>query len=169
MENKVWIVNHPESGTWEMEWSDETDFEKLDNVIGAQGFVFDNSRRFCIIKLSCKDKWLIVGGKPEEGDETFEDTLIREVEEEADLEICDIQKVGYVIAYKKESPEKKNYSLRYVARIKKVNKQTIDPAYDEIPERKFIFPEEFDKYCGWGENGDFQLGKALKVRGYKNV
>lgn len=169
---KIWSISHPEFGDWEMEWSDKTDFEKLDNVIGAQGFVFNDKGKFCIIKLSCKKHWLITGGKPEKFDKSFEDTLIREVDEEADLEIKDIKRVGYVISYKKDSPEKKEYSLRYVARVKKIKPQTIDPAYNEIPQRKFIFPEEFDKYCGWGENGEFQIKKALskiKLRMKKSI
>jgi len=163
MNKKIWTVSHPEWGTWQMEWSDDKNFEKLKAVIGAQGFIFDDSGRFCIIKLSSKEKWLITGGKPEEKDKTFEDTLIREVDEEADLEIKDIQRVGYIISYKKDNPKKKNYSLRYVARVSKIKLQTIDPAYDEIPQRKFIFPKDFNKYCGWGENGEFQLRKALKI------
>jgi len=167
MKNKTWTVNHPEWGTWEMEWSDNTDFEKLKNVIGVQGFVFDDSGRFCIIKLSCKERWLITGGKPEKEDKTFEDTLIREVDEEADLNIKDLKRVGYIASYKKDNPEKKEYSLRYIAKVDKIKPQTPDPAYDEVTERKFIFPEEFEKYCGWGENGEFQLKKVLKARSEK--
>ncbi len=161
MDKQTWTVSHPEWGVWEMEWSDDTNFEKLENVIGAQGFIFDELGRFCIIKLSCKGNWLITGGKPEKEDKTFEDTLIREIDEEADLEIKDIRRVGFIVSYKKDNPEKKEYSLRYVARVNKIKPQTPDPAYDEVPKRKFIFPKEFNKYCGWGDNGEFQLKKVL--------
>ena len=65
IDKESWTVDHPEWGNWEMEWSDDIEFEKLENVIGAQGFVFDDSGKFCVIKLSCKEKWLITGGKPE--------------------------------------------------------------------------------------------------------
>lgn len=159
---KSWSISHPKWGDWEMEWSDDVNFENLPKVIGAQGFIFNDEGKFCIIKLSCKEEWSITGGKPEKEDKTFEDTLIREVDEEADLDIKDIKRVGSVASYKKDNPEKKEYSLRYVARVKKIKPQTKDPAYNEIPERKFIFPEEFNKYCGWGENGDFQVRKALE-------
>lgn len=145
-----------------MEWSDDTNFERLPKVIGAQGFIFNDEGKFCIIKLSCKEEWSITDGKPEKEDKTFEDTLIREVNEEADLDIKDIKRVGFVVAYKKDNPSKKEYSLRYVAKVKKIKPQTKDPAYDEIPKRKFIFPREFNKFCRWGENGDFQVRKALE-------
>ncbi|MBS3081676.1 NUDIX hydrolase [Candidatus Pacearchaeota archaeon] len=167
MIKKSWSINHPEFGYWEMEWSDDTNFEKLDRVIGVQGFVFDDNGKFCIIKLSKKERWLITGGKPEKEDKTFEDTLIREVDEEADLDIKDIKRIGYIVSYRKESPEEKEYSLRYVAKVSKIKPQTEDPAYNEIPERKFIFPKEFDKFCGWGENGVFQINKALEKLNYK--
>ena len=165
---KIWHLSNPEWGDFEMEWSDDINFEKLrydksGKVIGAQGFVFNDEEKFCVIKLSSKKTWLITGGKPEKTDKTFEDTLIREVDEEADLDIKDIKRVGCIIAWKKGHPEEKEYSLRYVARVKKIKPQTIDPAYNEIPQRKFISPEEFDKYCGWGDNGEFQIKKVLKV------
>ena len=53
---KIWSISHPEFGDWELEWSDKTNFEELDNVIGVQGFVFNNEGKFCIIKLSCKEQ-----------------------------------------------------------------------------------------------------------------
>jgi 8-oxo-dGTP pyrophosphatase MutT (NUDIX family) len=161
----IWTLTHPEWGSWQMEWSDNTNFEELpkEKVIGAQGFVFDDSGKFCIIKLTCKPNWQITGGKPEKQDKTFEDTLIREVNEEADLDIKDVTRVGYIISYKKENPAKKEYSLRYVARVAKIKAQTPDPAYNEIPERRFILPKDFNKYCGWGENGEFQMKKIIKA------
>jgi hypothetical protein len=54
-----------------------------------------------------------------------------------------------------------------VARVKKIKPQTPDPAYGEIPERKFVRPEDFNKYCNWGESADFQIKKAMeKLREY---
>jgi 8-oxo-dGTP pyrophosphatase MutT (NUDIX family) len=160
---KPWILASPKGELFDVEWSDDTNFEDLKNIMGVVGFVFDDSGKFCIVKWKRKKKWLVTGGGTEKEDKTPEDTLIREVEEEADLEIKNIQRVGYMILSKKDKPEEKFYSLRYVARLSKINPQTIDPAYNEITQRKFIFPEEFEKYCGWGENGEFQLKKVLDV------
>jgi 8-oxo-dGTP pyrophosphatase MutT (NUDIX family) len=159
-EKKIWKVYHHDWGTFEMEWSEDTDFEKLQNVIGAQGFIFDNSGKLCITKLSVKKEWMILGGKPEKTDRSFEETLIREADEEADVDITDIKRLGYTVSYMK-NPDRREISLRYVARIKKIKPQTIDPAYNEMPQRKFIFPEEFNQHCLWGEFGDFQLKKAI--------
>ena len=162
--NKVWTVSNPVWGEWQMEWSDDTNFEKLDKVIGVQGFIFNSEGKLCVIKLSSRKEWMITGGKPEKYDKSFEDTLVREVDEEADLEITNIKRVGHVISYKKDNPKNKEYSLRYTADIKLIKPQTVDPAYNEIPQRKFIDPKEFNDYCNWGELGELQIKKVLKIR-----
>ncbi|NTV24432.1 MAG: NUDIX domain-containing protein [Nanoarchaeota archaeon] len=41
------------------------------------------------------DKWLIVGGGVNLGDETAEEALKREIREEADIEVIDIEPVGF--------------------------------------------------------------------------
>jgi len=48
-----------------------------------------------------------------------------------------------------------------VAKITKVNNQTIDPAYNQILKRKFIKPEEFLNYCPWGKIGEAIINKAI--------
>lgn len=146
-----------------VEWSDETNFEDLKNVGGVAGFIFDEKGRFCIVKTKSKKAWTLPGGGPEKEDNNFEDTLIREVIEEADLEIKNIKRLGYLKGKLKKEKDWTNYQLRYVAEVKKINSQTMDPAENAITERKFIATKDFNKYCGWGKNGDFQLNKALKL------
>jgi 8-oxo-dGTP pyrophosphatase MutT (NUDIX family) len=146
-----------------VEWSDETNFEDLKNVGGVAGFIFDDHGRFCIVKTKGKEAWNLPGGGPEKEDKSFENTLIREVIEEADLEIKNIKRLGYLKSKLKEKKDWKNYQLRYIAEVKNINPQTIDPAENAITKRKFIVPNDFNEYCGWGKNGEFQLNKALKM------
>jgi len=54
------------------------------------------------------------------------------------------------------------YQLRYVYRIKKINKQTIDPAKNIINERKFVKPEEFFNYVKI-ENYRLIMDEAVKL------
>jgi len=148
-----------------MEWSDKTNFESLDNVTQVYGFLFDGVGKLCIVDCN-KGYWCLPGGSPEDFDKSFEDALIREVDEEADLAIKNIKRVGYF----KISPISKNcerdyvhYILRFVAEVDSVKKQTIDPAENAVPLRKFIEPKDFLKFVDWKDNGEFQLKKALKV------
>lgn len=147
-----------------MEWFDNTDFENLENVVQAYGFIFDKEGKLCIVDCN-KGYWCLPGGTLENYDKSFEDTLIREVDEEADLDIKNIKRVGYF----KVTPisdncerEKIHYLLRYVAEVDKIKNQTIDPANGKISLRKFIRPEEFSTFIDW-ENGVLQLKKAIDV------
>ena len=89
--------------------------------------------------------------------------MIRETEEEADIELKNIKRLGYWKSVLRSKPKEITYQGRFVAQIKKTKKQTIDPAYNVIPERIFINPEQFEEYTNWGDNGEFQLKKALEA------
>jgi len=146
---------------YDAEWSDDTNFEDI-KLMGVGGFIFDKKGRLCLIKVQDERGWTLPGGGPEPEDNSPEDTLIREVEEEADMEIKNIQRIGYWKVRPRNNPKEISYTGRFIAKIKKIKKQTIDPAYGVIPERIFIDPKDLNKYTGWGENAEFQLEKALK-------
>ena len=150
-------------GTFVVAWFDSTDFSKLKPVTQVYGICFDDKGKILIINMG-KD-WLLPGGRPEKG-ESFEETLKREVNEEADVEIRDINPLGYQKVWIKKR-DKIIYQLRYFARISKIKKQTIDPARKEILERKFINPEDFLKYCPWGKIGKEII--RLAVKEYKRL
>jgi len=146
-----------------MEWLDNTDFESLENVIQVYGFIFDENKRICVVDCS-KGYWSLPGGGPEDYDKDFEDTLKREVDEEADLNIKNIRRVGCfrVTPLGDNCSRDVHYILRYVAEVDKIKKQSIDPCNGKINERKFIEMDEFGDYIDW-ESGKFQLMKALKI------
>lgn len=115
---------------------------------------FDKNGKILIIKDSKNDYWSLPGGTPEIG-ETVEETLIREVNEEASCEVEPLELLG---AIKVSFPNNDNksegevfYQLRYVAKIIKINKQTIDPAKGRKLERVFVEPEEFLNYVTWSK------------------
>lgn len=146
---------------YDCEWFDDIDFEKLPKVHGVHAFIFNKKGEICIAKWKKNEFWGDIGGTFEKRDKTFENTLIREADEEADLDIKEIQRVGYYSTTKRGTKDKK-YSVMMIAKVKKIKPQTMDPAEGEIPKRKFIKPKDFNKYCNWGENGEFQIKKALE-------
>lgn len=145
------------------EWFDKTDFSKFkkDEVFQVHGFIFDDEGKICLVDCRGDGIYTTPGGGPEDIDKSFEETLKREIREEVDLEVKELIPLGYIKAICSDK-EKVIFSLRYVGKVKEINKQTIDPAHERIPERVFISPEEFEKYTGWGENGQLQLNKALE-------
>ncbi len=152
-----------------MKWLDNINFESLENVIQSYGFIFDENGKLCIVDCN-KGYWCLPGGGPEDCDKSFEDTLIREVNEEADLDIKNIRRVGCFKITPLGDNCKRNcihHILRFVAEVDKIKKQTVDPAEGAIPLRKFIDPKDFLKFVKWDDNGEFQLGKAKEVFGIK--
>jgi ADP-ribose pyrophosphatase YjhB (NUDIX family) len=150
-----------EGHKFKLDFFDETDFSNLKNVTQVYGFVFNDKDELLIVKCG-DDNWSLPGGGPEDYDSGWEETLVREVNEEADVELKDIVPAFYVRSTDLESGEEV-FQLRFVARVKKISEQTIDPASGIINERKFVSTEEFVKYVGLGENGKIQLDTALKI------
>lgn len=152
--------------TYDCEWFDSVDFSELEKerIIQAHGFIFDENNNVCLVDCDGKGKYVLPGGKPEPNDKSYEDTLKREVDEEADLEIKEIKPIGHIKVIPRDNKEKIHYSLRYIAKVHNKKQQTTDPAKGRIPSRMFIHVDEFDSYTGWGENGIFQLKKALNAK-----
>jgi len=148
------------------EFFDERDYSNLTNITQVYGFIFNEKDEILIVKCGKDKDWSLPGGGPEQEDKTWKDTLIREVDEEADVNIENIAPAGYV----KSTSLDKNFShprigiaIRAVAKLKKIKPQTIDPAHGIIPKRKFIAVKDFLSYLPWGKNGKAQLDMALKV------
>jgi len=153
-----------EDDIYDCEWFDNIDFEKLNGVTSILGFIFDDEGKVCLVGFPDKTNWTLPGGHLEEYDENFEACLIREVDEEADLELKDIKRLGYITSLKRGDGEnKRDYQLRYVARVHKIKEQTIDPAEGIIPDRKFIDPAEFFEHTKWETNGLHQLKQAMEL------
>jgi len=86
------------------------------NVTQVSGYIFNDDKELLIVK---NKNWTIPGGHPEEG-ETHIETLKRETLEESQVEIGNIEYLGYVESLDIQT-NKKNYQLRFVARVKKEN------------------------------------------------
>ena len=149
---------------YDCEWFDDTDFESLDKVTQAYGVVFDDDGKICVVNVRHNENgWCLPGGGPEDCDENFEATLIREIDEEADLDIKEIKRIGYVRAGPRGKPEEASCFIRYIAKVDKIKEQSEDPAHGKIPLRKFVSQEEFVDVLNWGDAGHIHLKKALEA------
>lgn len=144
---------------YEIIWHDSTDFSRISPITQVYGVCFTKDRKICIVE-NPRGHWTLPGGTPEKG-ESFKQTLKREVDEEADIKITNIELLGYQKVNNKKIG-RNVYQLRYSAIISKIKKQTIDPATKRIGERAFIKPEDFLKYVKWGNTGEAMLKKAVK-------
>ena len=137
-------------------WHKKDSFLSLDPITQVYGVCFDNSGNILIMRTPGKS-WNIPGGTPEIN-ENPEIALKRELEEEVDVSISLGKMIGY---FEVISDKSTIYQLRYAALIEEVNSQTIDPATNEINERKFIKPNEFFDYISYYEYRPM-LDEAIK-------
>jgi len=150
---------------YDCEWIEDFDkdnFRKFENIIGAHAFVFDDDNKLLLVKVGPNDPWALPGGHPEKGDSSLEQTLIREVDEEADVEVKDVAPIGIMRSCKRGTRDVQ-HQVRFIARVSKIKEPTVDIATGNIPERKFIDTADFIKEVGWGENGEWQIKRALEV------
>ena len=143
-----------------LSWHKTNDFSKMQEVRQCYGICFNDKNQILIVNN--KGKWFLPGGTSEKG-ETFEQTLRREIDEEADVEIEDIKPLGYnKIEDVKNEKKSVFYQLRFVARVSKIKKQALDPATNTQFKRKFIDPKDFLAYALWGRPGEEMIKDALR-------
>lgn len=143
------------------EWFDSLDLGGLKKVKQVSAYVFDKEGRICLVHLGNKGYWTLPGGSPEK-EETYEETLIREIEEEADLSVKDLSPIGYLKNTPRNSPDKYFHQVRFIAMVDEIKPQTKDPANDVVPTREFVNKEKFLEYLKWNGTAE-QLDKAIKA------
>ncbi len=136
--------------------SENLDLSKINPVTQISGICYDKEGNILILS-SRPNKWFIPGGKPEDG-ESFEDTLKREVYEEATVEIENILPLAFLKINFPENPNKTEGDMffqgRFLAEVKSVKPIQRDPATGMTFERKFIPHEDFSKYVKWDDAED---------------
>ncbi len=149
-------------------WRPIFDPSEVSPIVQVYGLCVTKDGKICIIRNPLADSnftpWYLPGGTPE-SDETPEETLQREVAEEADIEISHLKLFGAQEVNYPNNPNKEKgdryYQLRYFALIDKISQPTIDPHDNKMVERKFIDLDEFTDYIEWGDIGE-ELYKLAK-------
>lgn len=142
------------------------DTTNLTPVTQVYGIVFNENKEILIVRANDNDKWQIPGGTPE-GNETWEETLNRELIEEADVTI---KNAAFLGAQKVEDdingvPTLVSYQLRYFGILDQLLDQTIDPDVTKnlIWQRKFVPASEINEYVKWGDLGKAMFNDAIKM------
>lgn len=143
---------------------EDSDSENIfENITQSYGLCLNESGLVLIVRSPgfYDNNWLLPGGSIEIG-ETSEETLHREVMEEADILVDNITLLGGQRCYYLDKPNKKiNSQLRFACLIKQFLPQTPDPDNGEMVERKLVKLEELNKYLKWGCVGN-HLAKRAK-------
>ena len=150
-------------------WLPINTYKNLHPIKQVYGVCFTNDKKIMIIRNPLGNgeftPWYLPGGTPEEN-ETPEKTLIREVDEEADISISNLKMLGTFEVFYSYDPDKKLpspvYQLRYFAMIDEIGKQTLDPHDNKMVERKLVPAEEVTNYIEWGTVGEALFETAIK-------
>lgn len=107
-----------------------------------------------------KNAWGLIGGTIEKGG-TLEQTLRREIKEEANMEILKFQPIGYqkVIDTRDQSFF---YQLRYICTVRPYGPFVADPD-NGITEIKLIDPADYKQYFDWGEITERIVARAVEL------
>ncbi len=103
-----------------------------------------------------KQVWGLTGGHIEPG-ETFEQTLHREIREEANMEILSFQPLGW----KRQTAVDGTfgYELRYACAVRPYGAFECDPA-SRIVKIALIDPADYKQYFDWGKITDYLIKRA---------
>lgn len=147
-------------------WYPGDSLEEFEPFTQVYGVCFNDEGKI-LIQRRGERPWCLAGGTVEEG-ESPEETLRREVIEEADVTLKNIILLG---AQRVQFPGGKNpnpsprggddfYQLRYYCEVDEILPQTPDPDTNIINERRFVEPEDLRKYFYWGDTGDAIFSQA---------
>ena len=131
--------------TWQE--SDNLPFGKKISQISGYCLTADNK----VLIIKNEQGWGLPGGHPEEG-ETVEQTLRREIAEEADAVISEYKLFGYVEVNDPEnnSIEGRDYvQLRFICQLEKINDFT---ASFETSDRQAVAVSDLPDYITWISN-----------------
>ncbi len=119
------------------------------------GICFDQDK-LLIAFNGPKQVWGLTGGQVEAG-ESFEETLRREIKEEANMEVMSFRPLGWKRVTAKDGTYE--YQLRYVCAVRPYGPFEHDPA-GRIVRIALIDPADYKKYFYWGEISDYLIKRA---------
>lgn len=124
---------------------------------GVHGFCFCNGK-LVIVYAENKKYWTLPGGGIEPG-ETYEEAIIREIQEESNMKVLHQELIGFQDIYENGKIIRQTRSFCIV---EPYGDFVTDPDGD-ITEIKLINPKEFKQYIDWLKIGDRIMERALEI------
>lgn len=144
-----------------LEYTDTDSFDALDPTKCTQVYAVCFSGDKMVIGFGGKKQaWGLIGGTIE-NEETFKETLKREIQEESNMEVLTCLPIGY----QKVVDTRDNsfvYQLRYVCKARPHGPFVSDPA-GGVTEIKLIDPKSYKEYFDWGTIGERIVERAMEL------
>lgn len=107
-----------------------------------------------------RGKYKLTGGKPEDTDRDYEDTVKREYLEEINVELESVTYLGYLLV---EEEQEKYAQVRMIAKIKEIGIPKEDIATKRTYQRFMSNTTNVKKYLNYEEAGNALLDDAIKL------
>lgn len=146
---------------YQFTWINDTDVLEYKPCTQVYGICFTNDSQ--ILLIDNKGMRAIPGGTPE-GNETPEETLKRELIEEADVTVSEMFPLGVQKVVELNNPNKNPYfQYRYVCLIKELLPQTPDPDNGLIYNRLLVPSSVVTEHVKWGTTGEALFKDAIEL------
>ena len=133
------------------------------NIKQVYGIVFDKDGN--ILLRVDDNKYKLTGGKPEDYDKNYSETLKREYIEELNVEIEDVQYLGYLLV---EEDKEKYAQIRMIAKIKNIGPIKPDLDNGKVYKRFMVKQENVKKYLDYQDiAGNEMIDDAIKIGNQK--
>lgn len=155
---------HKEKLDWkgilhDLELYESDSVEGLNPVKQVQAISFIDDDHIVVYKHI--DGYYGLSGGSVEENESFEETLKREIKEESACEVLDYGLIGYVKDVQGKPPGKEKYQLRYWAKVRLLDEPINDPCGKAIS-REVVNLDEATTKLKWGERGKILIELAAK-------
>lgn len=142
-------------------------YTDIDHVDELEGRICMGVRAYCFHKDKLvvtyserKDMWEPAGGNVEVG-ELVTDAMIREVQEETNMNVVRHACIGYEDIYAEEGIVT---LMRFVCIGEPIGEFVQDPDEGEITKIEAINPEDYKQYFDWLDIGDHMMARAMKIK-----
>lgn len=140
--------------------------ESLDPYKDLEGKLFTGVHAFCfygdkfVIVFNNERKYWTPPGGAIEPKETYEQAVIREVQEETNMKVLHQELIGFQDVYE---PNRTIRQTRSFCIVEPYGDFVSDPGED-ITEIKLIDPKDYKQYFDWLKIGDRIMERALKLK-----
>ena len=141
-------------------------YQESDPLKGLDGKMLSSVHAYCfygdkIVVVFCDSKgyWTPPGGGIESG-ETYEQAVVREVEEETNMKVLSQKLIGFQDIYE---PDRIIRQVRSFCIVEPIGDFVADPDGD-VTEIKLIDPKDYKKYFDWGNIGERVMSRALEMK-----
>ena len=142
--------------------TDSFDHLPKNSVRQCIAVAFHNDKIILVNNVNKPGVYVLIGGSVEEG-EDLRATIIREIQEESNMNVIHSKPIGYQKVSRTDGEEESYYQIRYFCIVEPHGPFVTDPDGD-VTEVLEIDPDEHKRYFDWGVTSDAIMERAMEFK-----